>query len=232
MNAQVMLSGEKPAVKYSYGPYNKFDKEQQWIRISEGCPHNCPYCYEPQEFKVFEIPEIVRNQVKIMDMNLLAKPEALSLINQLGAKRVDGKVVYYEAICGIDYRFLTDEIAQALKAARFKPIRIAWDWWFKDQIKIVSAIKKLEKAGYSSRDLMVFMICNWKIPYSENCRKLDLLKVHRVQACDCYYDNQTSPNIVPIEWTASDIQDFRRKTRKHNHLVSRGIDPEEIGEAP
>ena len=58
-------------VKYSYGKYNKFDDKEQWIRITEGCPHNCPYCYEPKKIKIFNCPDIVRNEVKIMDMNIL-----------------------------------------------------------------------------------------------------------------------------------------------------------------
>jgi hypothetical protein len=97
--------------KYSYGPYNKNNETEQWIRITEGCPHHHEYCYEPKEIKVFGIPEIVRNTVKIMDMNLLCKPEALGIIKELGEKRVSGKVVYYELICGVDFRFLTQEIA-------------------------------------------------------------------------------------------------------------------------
>lgn len=218
--------GEDHRVKYSYGPYNKSNGTEQWIRVTEGCPHNCPYCYEPEEYKVFEVPKIERNQVRIMDMNLICKPESLDIIRHLGRQRVDGKVVYYEAICGIDYRFLTEEMANALKMARFQKIRIAWDWWFRDQYKIKDGINHLFKAGYKPRDVMVYMICNWNIPYTENCRKLDLLKVWGVQACDCYYDNQTAPNIEPICWKESEINDFRRKVRKHNQLVNFKIDPE------
>jgi hypothetical protein len=216
----------KKDVKYSLGPYNKSNKTEQWIRITEGCPHNCPYCYEPTEFKVFEIPEIIRNKVKIMDMNLLAKKEAFDIINELGRKRVSDKVIYYELICGIDYRFLTIDIAKALKAARFQNIRIAWDWYMKDQYKINDAISLLTKAGYKRKDLMVFMICNWKIPYEENCRKLDLLKVWNIMASDCWYDNQTSPNIIPVHWTDKQIKEFRCRCRKHNQLIVFGIDPE------
>lgn len=100
---------------YSYGPYNKFNDAEQWIRITEGCPHNCPFCYEPTEIKVFAIPDIVRNKVKIMDMNLLCKKEALRIIKVLGHKRVNGKVVRYELICGIDHlseRELTDCVSE------------------------------------------------------------------------------------------------------------------------
>jgi hypothetical protein len=215
-------------VNYSLGAYNKYNDTEQWIRLSEGCPNQCPFCYEPREFKVFPIPEIVRNQVKIMDMNLFAKPEALAIINELAEKRVNGKVVYYELVCGVDWRFLTQEQAYALKAARFDKIRLAWDFDFKLQLKIKDAIDKLFKAGYKPKKIMVFFICNWLIPYEENLRKLDLCKVWGVQAADCYYDNQLSPNIIPIYWTSEQIKDFKRRVRKHNQLVTFRIDPEAI----
>ena len=217
---------EKPKVQYSYGPYNKFDEKEQWIRITEGCPNQCPYCYEPREFKIFEIPEIVRNDVKIMDMNLLAKKESLSIIKELGSKKVNGKVVYYELVCGIDFRFMTLEIAKALKESRFRNIRLAWDWTFKDQYKIKDVVDMLLKAGYSSKDIMIFMICNWKIPYEDCLRKMDLCKIWRVQIADCYFDNQISPNIIPIHWKSEQIKDFRKRTRTHNQMVNFGIDPD------
>ena len=223
---QTRLKSKKPKVKYSYGPYNKFNDTEQWIRISEGCPHNCPFCYEPREIKLFEIPRITRRFVKIMDMNLLCKPESLEIIKQLGKVRVDGKVVYYELICGIDHRFFTDSVAVALHDSRFINIRLAWDWGIKDQYKIKDAIEMLIRSGYPSDSLMVFMICNWKIPYSLAIKKLDLLKVWRVKVDDCYYDNQSSPNIVPLYWTPQQIKKFRKKCRLHNHLVNFKIYPE------
>jgi hypothetical protein len=211
---------------YSFGAYNKCNETEQWIRITEGCPNRCPFCYEPQEFKVFGIPEIVKNDVKIMDMNLLAKPEALDIINELGSKKVNDKVVYYELICGVDYRFLTQELAGALKKARFRNIRIAWDFQLTEQYRISNAIKRLIKAGYQSREIMVFMICNWLIKPEINMKKMDLCKVWNVKVADCYYDNQLSPNITPIHWSEKEIKEFRKNARKHNQLVMFRIDPE------
>jgi len=211
---------------YSYGSYNKFNSEEQWIRISEGCPHNCPFCYEPTEIKWFGVPEIVRNKVKIMDMNLLCKKEALQTIKELGEKRVNGKVVTYQLICGIDYRFLTQEIAHALKESRFQRIRLAWDWYYEDQFKIKDAIDKLIKEGYESRNISLFQICNWRISFEENLKKLDLCKIWRVKVNDCYFDGQISPNIIPIHWSIDEIRSFRKLVRKHNQLVNFGIDPE------
>jgi hypothetical protein len=220
------MQGADKLIKYSYGPYNKFNNDEQWIRITEGCPHSHPYCYEPKEIKVFGIPEIVRNSVKIIDMNLLCKPEALGILLDLSKKRVNGKVVYYELICGIDYRFLNQELADMLKTARFQNIRIAWDWWFKNQYQIWKAKEMLLKAGFIDQDLTIFMICNWKIPHSENMLKLDLCKVWRVKVADCWFDNQISPHIKPLHWTEEQIKNFRRRVRKHNQLVRFGIDPE------
>ena len=214
---------------YSKGEYNKFNEIEQWIRLSEGCPNGCPYCregIENPEIKVFEIPEIVRNKVKILDMNLLCHQEALEIIQELGRRKVNGKVVYYELLCGVDYRFLTQELAVALKQSRFSNIRIAWDFSFSLQKKIKEAIKLLLNAGYSPKDVMIFIICNWKTTYEENLKKMDLCKVWNVQMADCYFDNQLSPNIKPIHWTEEQIKSFRSKIRKHNQLVNFGIDPE------
>jgi len=171
-----------------------------------------------------------------MDMNILCKPEALRIIEELGKKKVNDKVVYYEFVCGIDYRFLTQEIANALYKNRFgstnkkgiwkRNIRIAWDWFYGDQLKIRDVIKLLQKAGYKPESIMLFMICNWKIKYSECLDKLDLCKIWNVQVADCYFDNQTPPNVIPIHWTDAENKQFRKKCRKHNHLVNFKIDPE------
>ena len=161
-----------------------------------------------------------------MDMNLLCKSESLEIIKELGRRKVNNKVIYYELICGIDYRFLTQELASALRQSRFKNIRLAWDHSFNLQKKIKDAIKLLQNSGYSSKEITVFMVCNWKIPFEDNCRKMDLCKIWSVKIADCWFDNQLSPNIKPIHWTEEQIKLFRKRVRKHNHLVNFGIDPE------
>ena len=214
---------------YAKGPYNKFDDQEQWIRLSEGCPNYCPFCregFENPELKLFEIPELVRNKVKIMDMNLLCHQEALEIIKELGRRKVNGKLIKYELICGVDYRFLDQELAVALRQARFKNIRLAWDFSFNLQKEIKKKNQYLLNAGYKPRDIIIFVICNWKTTYEENLKKMELCKVWNFKMADCYFDNQLSPNIKPIYWTAEQIKDFRKKVRKHNQLVNFGIDPE------
>ena len=212
-----IASKSKPVIHT--GPYNKYNDSEQWVRLSSGCPNNCPFCYEPEEPALYDCPQIVRNQVKIMDMNFLAYRGRPITFEFLRRQRVGGKVVYYELVCGIDWRYLTLEIGRSLKRSRFINIRLAWDFGFNNQTKIKRALQMLEKAGYASRDITIFIICNWKIPYSENCEKLDLCKVWRVKVADCYFDNQLSPLIAPINWTDREIKRFRAKVRRHNHLV-------------
>ena len=216
-------------IQYSKGEQNIITKDFQMIRLSEGyCPHKCPWCYEWKECtesKDFEIPLIERNLVHISDMNLLSSPQALNKIKQFKDIRVNNKVVYPWLVCGIDYRFLTFEIAQALKNSRFINIHIAWDKKYIDQKIIKKSIDILKKVKY--KNISIFMICNHpSISYQENCLKLELCKYWGVKVNDCWFDNQISPNIKSIGWKYDEIINFRSQVRKHNQIINFGIDPE------
>ena len=226
MNATGKFQKRGITKSYSTGPYNKMNDTEQWIRLSQGCPNNCGFCYEPPQMELFPIPPIERNRVKIMDMNLLSQKIPLDIIRHLGTQKVNSKIVRYELVCGIDHRFLTLPLAESLKKSRFKGMRLAWDFKYVDQFEIRKALKLLLKVGYKSRYLTIFMVCNWKISYEECLKKLYLCAIWSVKVADCYFDGQVSPNIEPIGWTEDQIKDFRKRVRKHNQLVNFGIDPE------
>lgn len=217
-------------VKYSFGAYNKIKGDQQWIRLSQGCPHQCPWCYEPREYEVYPIPKIEKHNVGIIDMNLLCKPEALQILKDLPIN--NGKIITYEFICGIDYRFLTKEIALELRKHHFKRIRLAWDWFYKDQLKVKDKLKILYDVGYKPEDLIIFMICNHpSIKFEECVAKVDICKIWNVKVADCYYDNQIEifKTFIPIGWTTEQAHMFRRMVRRHNRLVNWKMDPAVIG---
>ena len=198
----------------------------QQIETCNGCPNQCEYCYEEKKLTLLDTPTIEKNYVQILDMNFLYQPNAKERIEELGSKRVNDKVVYYELVCGLDFRLLTQEIADLLHKNRFVRPRIAWDYGLEFQMKIKDAIEMLVKAGYQRKEISVFVLYNWKIPYEDCLRKLDLLKIWNVKVNDCCFDNQTSPNFKPVHWTLEQLKDFRAKCRKHNQMVLFGIDPE------
>jgi len=205
---------------YSKGFYNVINEDEQHIRISEGCPNKCSYCAESYENGVdpiyYEIPEIVRNKVIILDMNLIYKPRALEIINELGRIRVNNKIVYYELQCGIDWRYLTQELASALKRSHFVNIRLAWDYHYFDVYKIKDVINKLVYVGYDPKSIQVFIIGNWQISSIEFEQKLRTLAFWNVQVSDCWFDNQLSPNIRPINWSEEEVKEIRLLCREHN----------------
>jgi hypothetical protein len=225
MTSQQLVLAPKIHTTYGKPQYNYVRGNTQRIELHRGCPHGHEYCYEPKIYEDFPIPELLKNQVQILDMNLLARKDALQIIRQLGLKIVNGKFVHYEAVCGFDFRFLTQEIAYALKDSWFFNIRLAWDGSIKDQYRLKDALTMLKKAGYETKKINFFMIVNWKIPKAECERKLDIMKVWNVKVCDCCYDGGYK-YATPTYWKGSELKEFRAKCRKHNHLVIFGIDPE------
>lgn len=224
-----------PDTTYGKPQYDAVKGDRQRIELSRGCPHGCEYCYETkyayaptmEEVKQFPIPEIRKNYVEILDMNFLWQPDVKDRIRKLGEIKVDGKVVHYEEICGFDYRFLNQEICDLLKEARFVKPRIAWDGRIENQFKIKDTVDQLKNAGYSSEEIVVFMITNHDIGFEECIRKLDLLKVWSVKVCDCHFDGgYVYARKNPRTWTSKEMKKFRRKCRKHNQIVNFKIDPE------
>lgn len=227
LGSRVHQSTLAPKIRTTYGKpqYNYVKGNRQRIELHRGCPHGHEYCYEPQINEDFPVPELVKNYVEILDMSLLARKNSLAVINQLGQIKVNKKQVKYEAVCGFDFRFLTQEIADALKRAHFIKPRLAWDGPFLDQILICDAVEKLLRTGYRALEISMFMIVNWRIPYYECLRKLDLLKVWNIKVCDCCYDGGYR-FATPTFWTGEQLKRFRRICRKHNQLIVFRIDPQ------
>ncbi len=208
----------------------------QKIWLSEWCPHKCSFCYNGRkEFIELPIPEITSNEVQILDPAFLTKDNVIGVIKELGLIRYNKKVICYELVQGINYKDLTQEIADELKKSRFINIRFAWDREYNKHLmfKIYDCKEMLIKAGYNSRRLMCYILTNWEISHDDCVKKLDLLKIWRVKVGDCCYDG--GYHIKNYEdyilnqktklWSYPSLKRFRSKCRKHNQIL-RGIDPE------
>lgn len=188
------------------------------IKFTDGCPNQCEYCYEPKEMKYYHPNVPYSDFIQILDMNFLANPNAKLILRQLPKRK-------YEFVCGVDYRRLDQEICDLMRQKGFIKVRWAWDYTFSQQKIHQKVWKMFLKAGYKSEELSVFMIVNWKIPYVECCKKLDILKVWNVKVNDCCWDGGYK-KAKPVCWTPEQIKRFRKMCRKHNQLVLFKIDPE------
>ena len=188
------------------------------IKFTDGCPNDCKFCYEPRKIKTYD-PNIPNDkEIKILDMNFLANPNAKRILLELPKKK-------YEMICGFDYRLLTQEVCDLLKQKGFIKVRWAWDYNFGQQRIHSKVWRMFKKAGYKSEDLSVFILVNWKIPYIDCVKKLDLLKVWNVKVNDCCFDGGYRI-AKPKYWDIDQIKRFRKMCRKHNQIVNFKIDPE------
>ncbi len=191
------------------------------IQFTKGCPNNCEYCYEPKEMEYLNVafPD-GEDCVQIQDMNFLANPDHIGIL-----KTLKGLNKSYEFTCGIDFRILTQEICDLMKAAKFIKVRWAWDYRFTQQKTHKKVWQMFLKAGYKSEDLSVFILVNWKIDYWNCLKKLDLLKVWNVKVNDCCFDGGYK-KAKPYHWDIDHIKDFRHRCRKHNQMVLFKIDPQ------
>jgi hypothetical protein len=106
-----------------------------------------------------------------------------------------------------------------------KGIRIAWDWGMEQENEIQRTIESLSNAGYACKDIIVFVLVNWKIPFSVCEAKLRKLREWGVMVDDCTYDC-TKRRFIPDGWAVREYRIFRRMCRDHNiEIPRRGYNP-------
>ena len=153
-------------------------------------------------------------------MNFLANPKWDVIAQNLFWKKC--KV---ELICGVDYRLLDQEKANLLNVCGFKKMRWAWDYTFASgQKKHRKVLQMFLKAGYKPEELSVFILVNWKIPYVDCVKKLDLLKVWNVKVNDCCWDGGYK-QAKPKYWDIDQIKRRRKICRKHKQIELIKIEP-------
>lgn len=211
-----------------------------------GCIRRCKFCgtwriepelrYKTAEQIVKEIVDIGKKKVIFFDNNFFANPNIKEILRSLENLKVNGCSVSFESQSGYDGRLLEKdpELAILLKKARFSEIRIAWDNSLDDHTSIKKQIEHLVKAGYNPKEIYIFMLYNFDVPYEEMLKKLEHCKKWGVQISDCRYRplSATYDNYNPHSkkeqtkedyyihkeggWTDKKVKDFRRKVRKQN----------------
>jgi hypothetical protein len=221
---------ELETIEYHREFYNKCNDQEQWIRLSDGCYRSCWNCYCPKDKLSYDLPEIVRNKVRFIDMNFLyAHSNPKGILMSLSKIKVHGKIVRYTFLCGLDFTLFNSEIIKLMKKARvgrfnnkgnwINGLTIAWDRGINESDLFIKAIDLLVENGYQKRNLACFMLVNGKISFQECLQKLLVLKELRVQIQDCWYNNQIRGSVKPVYWTDEECKIFGKLCRSHNIAI-------------
>lgn len=212
-----------------------------------GCIRKCAFCgtwkLEPKLTHrtsielLNELTKVGKNRVVFFDNNFFANPNIKEILIDLASLKINKRPVLFECQSGFDGRLLEEEpeLAILLKKARFSNIKIAWDNGFEDRHSIKKQIDILVNAGYSAKEIAIFMIYNFNIPYAKMIQKVECCKSWNVQVIDCRYrpltstydnykpsafkEGQTKEDYYIHEnggWTDQKIRNFRKKVRHHN----------------
>ncbi len=257
-NSDFISKSQQYNVKFHVGLFNEAERylpdysllsgevDHHVTHASRGCIRRCKFCgawkIEPKRTDktakelIDELKKVGKNRVIFFDNNFLANNNIIEILESLANLKVNGKVVTFECQSGFDGRILEKhpEYAKLLKKARFKNIRIAWDNGLEDALSIENQINLLIQVGYKNKDISIFMIYNYDIPYESMIKKIDYCKKWGVQIIDCRYrplectfdyfnpitKKQQTSNDYYIHsqagWTDKKIRSFRKMVRQHN----------------
>lgn len=223
--------------------YDLVNVDYQIIHASRGCFRKCNFCgvwkIEPDvTYKTTIKDEIRTRKLIFYDNNLLANPNIKDILSEISEYKFNRHSIICESQSGLDGRILNSEIAHLLKKAHFQNPRIAWDKGISNKDEIRNQIDLLKNVGYKSSDIYIFMLYNWRIPYSEMCEKLDYCRRWKVRVIDCRNrpltiteDNYNPHTLSQSEsdyyihpyWTDWQVRRFRREVRRQNIAILLGL---------
>jgi len=249
----VQLEAERCFPDYSLlAPFSGANLDYQIVHASRGCFRHCAFCgtwkVEPKFGHVNSLipelsppgTEIVYKKLVFYDNNLLSIPSIESLLGELATLRREKKIIWCESQSGFDGRLLLKkrQLAPLIKAAGFRNVRVAWDWGMQEADMIEEELQLLKTVGYNHKDLYVFMLYNWNIPFEEMEQKRIQCWKWQVQIADCrfrpldrtydHYNPRVSQTADEYyvhadgNWTDAKVKQFRQNVRRQNIAVRQG----------
>jgi len=221
--------------------------DYQILHSSRGCKRHCNFCgtwkIEPKFIPKRSIKNEVRyDKLIFYDNNLFMNPKIEEILQELIDLKKEGKIKWCESQSGFDGRILLDKphLAKKIKKAGFRYPRIAWDGRYKEYINIAKQVNILKEAGYPSKEINIFMLYNWDIPFEEMEMKRIKCWEWGIQIADCRYrplnqlfDNYNSRKTVQTDkdyyihretgWTDILVKQFRKNVRRQNICVRHGF---------
>lgn len=256
-----IITGPIAEVEKCPPAYDLVDVDYQIIHTSRGCIRKCGFCGTYIIEPVWDCKESIKEEIEenqkrqyehnkkplkkiiFYDNNLLANEHIENILDELIELKKEKKVTYVESQSGFDGRILMKKphLAEKLKEAGFKNPKIAWDHRMRDAPRIKKQIDLLTDAGFAEKEISIFMIYNYDIPYEEMEEKRQKCAEWKVQISDCRYrpldaeydryssyKRKQSPEDYHIHeesgWTDAKVRKFRRNIRRHNICMRHEVD--------
>ena len=237
----VMFEAESIPLDYTLLNYHV---DFQILHTSRGCTKKCSYCNipktEPQlHFKNTIKNEIMRRNIILYDNNFLSNPNVNNILDEFIDLKKRKMITSIHCLSGFDKYYLTrqPELAQKIKQAGFSKIHIAWDEGFNKASVVKKAVELFVQAGYSRRNISVFLLYNYNIDFDESEKKrIFLFKLGvrpfstRFRPSSQHHDN-FNPNInqtnqdyyISPLWTDELVKQFRRNCKNHIFCILHGL---------
>ncbi len=181
-----------------YSLYPELTKNTAFGFLTRGCCNNCGFCIVSKKEgvcsqKVADLTEFWRGQknIDLLDANLLACKDRMELLKQL----IDSKA-RVDFTQGLDARFVTEEIANALIKIKIKRIHFAFDF-MKNEEAIKRGLKIYKRvSGISDSKAIVYMLTNYDTTIEQDLYRLQVIKELGYMPDVRIYRKPTAPQVL------------------------------------
>jgi hypothetical protein len=197
------LDGRLPmAIEHIYPDYSlypQYTKDTAYGFLTRGCPERCGFCCVPQKegprsIKVADVNEWWAGQknIKLLDPNLLACPDAVDLLHQLADTRA-----WIDYTQGLDARRLTRRNIEALNATKTKMLHFAWDR-IGNSSEVLRGLELYLKYGAirDFRKRAVYVLTNFNTTMEQNLYRIYKLRDMGYDPYIMVYDKPNSPKEI------------------------------------
>ncbi len=165
--------------------------------LTRGCPRACPFCIVANKEgrasrKVADLDEFWHGEkeIKLLDPNLLACPDHMSLLQQLEQSKA-----WIDFTQGIDARLLNDENTQLLNKLKIKTIHFAWDNPKDEGVK-EALLRFAKTSSLDIRHRRVYVLANYWSTHEQDLERIEWLRANDYDPYLMVYDKANAPLIT------------------------------------
>lgn len=186
------------AVEHIYPDYSLYPdltRDTAYGFLTRGCPRACAFCIVAEKEgrksrKVADLSEFWRGQknIKLLDPNLLACRDHISLLQQLADSRA-----YVDFTQGLDIRCVNRDNIELLNRTKVKEIHFAWDNPKDDLEKYFMRYKKQAKHKPHGHFGGVYVLTNFNSTQDEDLYRIYALRDWGFDPYVMIYDKPNAP---------------------------------------